>query len=211
MYYKWIPTRYLLKSSIDILPIELFSPLATYESGFCFVLVIINIATRTAAATTSAFYRVICDFGFPKIIQSDNSSEFVNETMANIKAISGFDHRFIAAYHLQANGAEARVKHAKSALIKLADFRHKLTPFELFLGRPVNLLSNYSNVESDPIPEAGCLAQIAKLYSVVWFTAFNATNCYKPDCVLKEELRVRDGSNMRSLEISVGDFANMCL
>ncbi|KAL6062843.1 Retrovirus-related Pol poly from transposon [Balamuthia mandrillaris] len=58
--------------------LDLFGPLATDESGFCYVLVVTDIATRftllrplvnrTAAATASAFYGVICDFGFPKII-----------------------------------------------------------------------------------------------------------------------------------------------
>ncbi|KAL6040947.1 hypothetical protein QOT17_025167 [Balamuthia mandrillaris] len=103
----------------------------------------------------------------------NNSSELVNKTMATIKAISGFDHRFIVAYHPQANGAaEAHIKLAKSVLIKLvssdwshwstflpaAQFvinqkltsRHKSTPFELFLGCPVNLLSDFSNMESNP-------------------------------------------------------------
>ncbi|KAL6070279.1 hypothetical protein QOT17_007073 [Balamuthia mandrillaris] len=138
------------------------------------------LVNKTAAAIASAFYGVICDFGFPKIVQSDNSSKLVNKTMATIKA--------------------ALIKLAKSALMKLVSsdwshwstfllatqfvinqrltFRHKSTPFELFLGHLVNLPSDFSNIDSNPFLEADHLAHIVKLHSVVWPTASGATDLY---------------------------------
>jgi transposase InsO family protein len=48
---------------------------------------------------------VYCDFGIPKIVQSDNGTEFVNGKMKLFKKAAGFDHRLVPPYHPRANGA----------------------------------------------------------------------------------------------------------
>ncbi|KAL6051290.1 hypothetical protein QOT17_019289 [Balamuthia mandrillaris] len=69
-------------------------------------------------------------------------------------------------FWLLANGAaEAHIKLAKSTLMKLVSSNWSHCSF---LDPPVNLPSDFSNLESDLFPKADCLAQIAKLHSVVW-------------------------------------------
>ena len=43
-------------------------------------------------------------FGFPKIIQSDNGTEFVNTILSHFTKVSNIDHRLITAYHPRADG-----------------------------------------------------------------------------------------------------------
>ncbi|KAL6044287.1 hypothetical protein QOT17_023426 [Balamuthia mandrillaris] len=91
------------------------------------------------------------------------------------------------------------IEAAQFAINQRLTSRHKLTPFELFLGRPVNLPSDYSNVESDPIPEADRLAQIAKLHSVVWPAASDATDLYN------QIMSVAHDSSVSLVEFKPGD------
>jgi transposase InsO family protein len=62
---------------------------------------------------------VCCTLGFPKILQSDNGTEFVNGLIREIKQHAGFEHRLITPYHPQANGtAERWVGMAVKTIIK---------------------------------------------------------------------------------------------
>src|SRR5262249_3465721 len=59
-------------------------------------------------------------FGFPKIIQSDNGTEFVNQAVAKLVEASKVDHRLISPYHPRANGvAERAVKTVIATTTKL--------------------------------------------------------------------------------------------
>ena len=49
-------------------------------------------------------FQVFCDFGFPKIIQSDNGTEFVNKIIKAIVETATIDHQLITPYHPWANG-----------------------------------------------------------------------------------------------------------
>ncbi|KAL6052046.1 Integrase catalytic domain-containing protein [Balamuthia mandrillaris] len=63
----------------------------------------------------------------PKILQSDNSTEFINTVTKVLKTLSGLEHQFISAYHPQANrAAESHVKLVRNTLNKLvnSDWSH---------------------------------------------------------------------------------------
>jgi hypothetical protein len=114
--------------------------------------------------------QIFCDVGFPKIVQSDNGKEFVNELMAKVCDQSHIDHRLITPYHPRANGlAERFVQTAKNGIYKLLQGReqdwaqyvpqvqlfmnskvatlHGSTPYSLMFGRKHNSFSDHSHVE----------------------------------------------------------------
>ena len=72
---------------------------------FVFLRPIFDKSMQTIAAT---LFKLFCDIGFPKIIQSDRGSEFVNELMEEFVKNTGIDHRLITAYHPQGNGITER-------------------------------------------------------------------------------------------------------
>ena len=66
-----------------------------------------------------ALYEVFALFGPPKIMQSDNGSEFVNKVLEKLVAAAGINHRLVAPYNPRANGvAERFVRTIKEALRK---------------------------------------------------------------------------------------------
>ncbi|KAL6052122.1 Integrase catalytic domain-containing protein [Balamuthia mandrillaris] len=109
--------------------------------GYQYIFIITDITThfmilrplKSTEEVSYEFVKIICKLGFPKIIQSDNGSEFINKIMS----------AFISSYHSRANrAAESHVKLTKSMLLKsLKDSK----PFELFFGRPLSYLDNDFN------------------------------------------------------------------
>ena len=151
--------------------------------GHCYVFVLVDICTRYVVlhplldkkATSIArclWEKVITVFGPPKIIQSDNGSEFVNVVLKALSQLMGIDHRLVAPYNPRANGAAERfVRSFKSVMKKiikgnLPNFdlylptiqmvmnnkRSPLTgsaPSSLVLARPINRFEDYSQVEEN--------------------------------------------------------------
>jgi transposase InsO family protein len=77
------------------------------------------IKSKTGQQVAERLLTTFSLLGFPRIIQSDNGGEFINDTIEKLKEICGFDHRTITPYYPQANGiAEAQVKTLKSVLFK---------------------------------------------------------------------------------------------
>lgn len=166
----------------DHLAMDLGQVSQTSKAGANYFLVITDICTRfilvralpnKASLTVSRIlYLIFTDFGVPKILQSDNGSEFVNSIIDNLKKEAGFQQRTISAYYPQSNGtAESSVKLVKNLLKKYTkgDFsewctflpaiqlalnskisaRHHSTPFSLMFTRPHNLLIDHSSAESN--------------------------------------------------------------
>jgi hypothetical protein len=111
---------------------------------------------------------IFTTFGFPKIIQSDNGSEFVNHTVKKMLELSKIDHRLVSPYHPRANGvAERAVQTASQAIKKLLKGvkqqwdayvpfvqycmnqkvaeRHRLRPFSVMFGRQANGFANFTD------------------------------------------------------------------
>ena len=67
--------------------------------------------TRGNEATTTAevlWTRCCCTLGLPKIIQSDNGSEFVSDVVCALTKLAGVDRRFISPYNPRADGKVER-------------------------------------------------------------------------------------------------------
>lgn len=168
------------KYPMDHVCIDLFGPLRTTPRGMNFVLLVTDVATRytiltaipnkRAATIARAMWGIITTFGPPKIVQSDNGSEFKNSTMGALTELMGIDSRLTAPYKPQANGlAERHVRSAKDALKKLTSGNlsnwdlflssaqmalntsyqsaTKSTPHALMFARPANPLQDYSSVQ----------------------------------------------------------------
>jgi transposase InsO family protein len=190
----------------DHLAIDLLGPLQETESKQVYILVIVDIATRfillraltdkSALTVAHALYSTLTDFGIPKIIQSDNGTEFTNQTIDALIQLMGTEHRRISPYHPRANGAaESHVKLTKSLLFKLAGGdmshwdeylpsvqlalnlripeRHKSTPFALMFGRAFNFNASDSKQSSKPLTEAE-LEQRHHMMRTVVFPAIRA-------------------------------------
>ena len=156
--------------------IDTAGPLPTTSRGHHFALVMVDICTRfcilrplpwkDAGHVAEQLALVFCDFGFPQILQSDNGTEFVNDTIRLLTETCGIDHRLITAYHPRANGAaESWVKKAKEttskrlngarqvwdyylpstqlALNNKVSKRFGASPFVAMFGRRINAFKDY--------------------------------------------------------------------
>lgn len=153
----------------------------TSVEGYNYVLVVIDACTRfvffRALRTTSGqevakkLFKLFSNFGFPKILQSDNGPEFRNSVLESLKNCMTASHRFTTPYHPRGNGiAEAAVKKLKSIMrkmlngatvdwkrylasaqymanLKVASLHHS-SPFSLFFARRANELADYRSVEN---------------------------------------------------------------
>jgi hypothetical protein len=113
--------------------------------------------------------------GFPKIVQSDNGTEFVNSAVKQLFDGAKIDHRLTTPYHPRANGvAERTVQTAVSTIKKLlegaqndwdltipfAQFSmntkvaaiHNSTPYSVLFGHNASLFEDFSSVAEAPTP-----------------------------------------------------------
>jgi hypothetical protein len=123
---------------------------------------------KTAVSTALCLLQVCTLIGFPKILQSDNGKEFINELIRILVEEGGFEHRTITAYNARANGAAERaVQTVKRGVIKMTEgrrqdwdiyvpavqyalnlkvtARHGSTPFSLMFARHPNGFRDYSS------------------------------------------------------------------
>jgi transposase InsO family protein len=132
-------------------------------TGFLFLEALKDKQMETIAR---ALWKIFTIIGVPRILQSDNGSEFKNELVAALTKLNGVEHRFIAPYNPRADGkVERSVKTVKDTVNKLmygADchwhlhlpfvqyaYNNKVqsltgsTPFSLMFGREANSACNY--------------------------------------------------------------------
>ena len=103
----------------DHVQIDLIGPLFPSDAGMTQVFTVVNVlsgfivlrALKDKAMDTvaRALWKIFYEFGTPKIIQSDNGTEFVNSVMQGLTKLYGVDHRLITPYHPRANGLVERV------------------------------------------------------------------------------------------------------
>ena len=166
---------------MDHIAIDLAGPIVRSENKKQYIFIAVDIATRfvflyamkdkSAASTVMALNRLFAQFGPPKIIQSDNGTEFTNSSVKELLSQHGVDHRRIAAYNPAGNGsAERAVRSVKTVLSKklegnLGEWdlwipsiqfelnstinpRTKSSPFSLMYGRAPNQFEDYRGCES---------------------------------------------------------------
>ena len=88
------------------------------EKGNHYILVLVDICTRftiVRALKDKSMYSVAKSLlsifslvGFPKILQSDNGTEFVNNVVKSLTEIMTVEHRLITPYNPRANGASEK-------------------------------------------------------------------------------------------------------
>ena len=115
---------------MDHVAVDLLGPLPVSSTGATFVCVLVDVATGYIVArsmtgkdervTAETLFAMFCDYGVPRIVQSDRGGEFVNSVMTWMARASGFEHRLASAYHPRANGrAENGVRRICDALRKM--------------------------------------------------------------------------------------------
>jgi hypothetical protein len=167
----------------DHLQIDLIGPIPTSKNGYAYILTIADVFTgytvvralkgKNMEYVTRKIWKVMCEYGLPKIIQSDNGPEFVNALLDNLLEIAGVEHRLITAYHPQANGLVERKNKDVSRLLKKLNMssyidwdlylpviqyalntsvnrRTSSTPFALMFNRRPNDFDDYRLVYVSP-------------------------------------------------------------
>ena len=168
----------------DHFQIDLSTHLPPSSDGYTALLAVIDVFTgfvilrplRNAEMDTVArkLWKIFCLIGWPRILQSDNGSEFVNQILRALVKLTGIDHRLISPYNPRADGKVERVigstmmiikkllhgaKHNWSIYVPFAQvtFNDKVSsltgssPFSLLFGRKLNELKDYTQGDN-PIP-----------------------------------------------------------
>jgi hypothetical protein len=166
----------------DHFQIDLASNLPETKSGHVALLVLIDVFTgfvilralrdKTAETVARKLYKIFCLIGFPKILQSDNAREFVNDVLRALIRLAGIDHRLISPYNPRADGKVERAVGSVTMIIKKLlhgvdtnwhlfvpfaqfAFNYKIShltgssPFALMFGRDMNVPADYSDVDVD--------------------------------------------------------------
>jgi hypothetical protein len=177
-----------LRPIISTLPgdswgLDLAGPFKTSTQGNNYLLIMVDVATRycvlkpipdkSALSICKELVQLITTFGIPRVIQSDNGSEFVNEAVQLLAEHSGFDHRLVSKWHPRGNGLSERFVQSSVNVIKKrvagmsSDWdiyvpstmfhlnckyneRTKTPPFTLMFGRTANDFEDYSKEKDEP-------------------------------------------------------------
>jgi len=116
----------------DHLEIDLVGPLPTSMKGNVYILTIVDVCTvytvlralpsKDMGIVVRKLWEVFCEYGTPRILQSDNGTEFVNRAVAALKDLYGIEHRLTTAYNPRANGlVERRNKEIGRSLKKFME------------------------------------------------------------------------------------------
>lgn len=145
----------------------------------------------TAETVARKLWKVFCIIGIPKILQSDNGSEFVNDILRSLVKITGIEHRFISPYNPRADGKVERSIGTCMMIIKKLlhgtnknwpiftsfaqiTFNNKISsltgssPFALMFGRELNELKDYSTDPPTIIPLDDWKTHQEKIISLIY-------------------------------------------
>ena len=77
---------------------------------------------KTASTIADFLIKTILRHGAPRILVTDNGTEFKNSTMRQVTEAYGINHIFTTPYHQQANGLHERTKQTlQQGMRKLVD------------------------------------------------------------------------------------------
>ncbi|CDH61115.1 hypothetical protein RO3G_08665 [Lichtheimia corymbifera JMRC:FSU:9682] len=98
--------------------IDLAGPFRPTHDSNTYLLVMVDVCTRYCVlrplpnkqsdTIVKTLIQVFGDYGFPRYLQSDNGTEFVNQLVKKLAQATGFDHRLATPYHPRANGVAER-------------------------------------------------------------------------------------------------------
>jgi hypothetical protein len=112
----------------DHVQVDLIGPLPKSNQGHGWILTCVDVFTgyvvlrsmksKSEEDTATALWSIFCEYGLPRIMQSDQGSEFVNKIVGALCEVYGVTHRLITAYHPQANGTVERKNKEVSKVLK---------------------------------------------------------------------------------------------
>ena len=165
----------------DHVEMDLIGPLPASQEGYTYIMTVVDVLSgyvvlealksKSMQDLARALWKIICQYGTMKILQSDNGSEFVNSVLHELTQLYGIDHRLITPYHPQANGLVERANKEVSRAVKKAmegatgawetwldtvqigmnvqvNRRTATTPFALMYGRPFNEFWDFTTAHS---------------------------------------------------------------
>jgi len=180
---------------------DLTGPFPVESDGNRFLLILVDVCTRfvflvpipNKGSITIAreLYRIFTTIGFPRVLQSDNGTEFVNEIVTVMTKTMGVQHRLVTPYHPRGNGvAENHVKTACNMIRKeVHDHKetwarhvpmvqlamntrvvalHNSSPFSLFFARRFNGISNFSDTTGEPCSQEELLKRLSYMTETVF-------------------------------------------
>ena len=107
--------------------------------------------TKSQSETARNLWKVLCTFPTPKIIGSDNGTEFCNSVITELLSLHGVLHKTIASYNPRANGtAENAVGNVQDILRKITN--GDMTDWDLFLPAVQLALNAKPNVTTGTSP-----------------------------------------------------------
>ena len=209
-------------------------PLSKRMNHYCLVVVDIcsrfvwlkAIPNKKDVTIGQELFKIFCDFGFPRIVQSDNGLEFVNRVVAELLKIPGVNHRTITPYHPQANGvAERMVQTTSQAIYKVLEGRdhewdlfvpnvqfftnlkvserHGSTPYSLMFAREANHFASPDNGQvRNPLSEQDLCKRLDYMTTVV----FPALSIKTKDSIKKMSAAFLKKHNVKSSEILPGSL-----
>ncbi len=186
----------------DHYQIDLSTHLPPSTDGYTTLLALIDVYTgfvvlralRNSEMETVSreLWEIFCLIGWPRVLQSDNGSEFVNQVLRALVKLTGIDHRLISPYNPRADGKVERVIGSTMMIIKklLHGYSHNWslyvpfaqvtfndkvtsltgsTPFSLLFGRSLNQLVDYTDGDAPvPIPLSDWQAHQERIISIIY-------------------------------------------
>ncbi|GJJ69417.1 hypothetical protein EMPS_01763 [Entomortierella parvispora] len=181
--------------------VDLAGPFPEESNGCRYLLVLVDVCTRfvflrpipdkAALTIAEVLLGIFTTIGFPRIIQSDNGREFVNEAVTTLLKKAGAEHRLVTPYHPRGNGvAENHVKTACNIIRKeikgdkaswaqhvpMAQLAmntrivalHNSSPFSLFFARQYDGNSNFPRANVGAATKEELLERLQYVTDVVF-------------------------------------------
>ena len=155
-----------------------YACLVCYVDIFTGMVILRPARSKSMEEIAGVLWRIWADFGVPKVLISDNGSEFLNSVMECLRQTFFVRHRLVVAYSHQANGAVERAIRTVSIMLKkilmgattewpralpivqmsvnmMASTRTGTPPFTLMFGRVMGLVrEDNGEVLSEPSDSA---------------------------------------------------------
>ncbi|KAF9951180.1 hypothetical protein BGZ65_006117 [Modicella reniformis] len=133
---------------------------------FVYLRAIINKATITVA---QELFHLFCDIGFPKILQSDNGSEFVNEVIRSLTthmqtAIDIIRKRFEDNPTDWASQVPVAQLYMNTTIVDL----HRSSPYSLFFARRYNGIGDFTDTETNLMDSEKLLERLEYMTKIVF-------------------------------------------
>jgi hypothetical protein len=236
-YGKMAETR--VRLPFEKLAVDLIGPLPRTKHGNEHALVVVDTCSgwteifplRGSQATNKGcvekMLSVFCRFGFPRLIVSDNGTQFATELWVSVMRKLNATAIFTTPYHPQSNPTERRNKDIKTFMRKYAILNHrdwddkifelmyvlnttplkstKVSPAKLIFGRemidPMDIMTSvkYSGDEQEVEPQRYVDRLAVRIRNIVKFASENKELAHRIDKVYYDKHRIE-------YEFEIGDL-----